>query len=88
MLNYKPTAWKKLSMHDCEILKIVRNSETGYVSYVRIKHPEMKRPRNFVESLSGNLYSRYTGAREDVNCIGYIIKNWQELISDKKDERE
>lgn len=86
MINYKSTSWITLSIHDCEILEIGRVTSTGYISHVRIRHPKMKYPRAFTLSQADNLYSRYTGGAEYVNCIGYIIKDWQELINDREEK--
>ena len=54
MLNTKRTMWIELSWDDAVIVE--RDGDS-----LRIRHPELKRPRWFNPSQAGNYYSRYTG---------------------------
>ena len=69
MLNTKRTMWIELRWEDAVIVE--RDGDS-----LRIRHPELKRPRWFNPSQAGNYYSRYTGAGADTFADGYIFKGY------------
>ncbi len=63
----KSTMWTPLPAAECEIVD--RNEHGG----IRLKHPQLSRPRWFNPSQRGNYVSRYTGKATEVSALGFIV---------------
>ena len=68
MENLKDTMWTVLPRAECTFLPC------DIPGSIRVKHPELKRVRFFVQSRNGNWYSRYTGKETERYALGYVIK--------------
>ena len=79
--HWKETIWTELDASRCEVVARSVGPETGTLYGLKIRHPNLPRPRFFQVSRAGNLYARSTGVREELNryANGYIIKNWEAL---------
>ena len=64
---FKPTNWTPLAAAECSVIE--RNEYGG----VRVRHPQLPRPRWFNPARRGNLVSRYTGKATDFAGLGYVI---------------
>ena len=74
--SWKHTTWTELDAERCVVLSQDVGEETKRLRGLRLRHPDLKRPRWFHVSRSGNLYSRYTGKAWEVQreADGYIVK--------------